>query len=507
MSSSYASIQTRAFMGLASPLVEVEIHVTNGLPQLSMVGLPEAAVKESRDRVRSAILSSGFSLPPKRITLNLAPGDLPKQGSHYDLPIAISILSATGQITLPTEMDSFEFFGELSLNGEIRSVNALLPALLAAKNQGKTVVLPMQNLEEASLLDYPNILGAAHLLDIVAFLQNGMSLTSVPDKGCSEQACYEQDMADVQGQVQAKRVLEICASGGHSLLMVGEPGSGKSMLATRLLTILPEWTQAEAVEAAVIRSIAGQSVSADNFYTRKLIAPHHLTTAAALIGGGSGAVPKPGAISLANHSILFLDELPEFRRDVLEALREPLESKEVTISRVNGHASYPANVQLVAACNPSPSGFFADDSLGRCQDTPEQIARYMQKISGPLLDRIDCHIEVKPVSFNELNGESKTVSETSAVIRTRVVACRHRQLQRQGKLNADLSPKEISAAAKLNAEASQLLEHAVNRLGLSARGYHRVLKIALTLADMLGEPCQANHIAEALAYRKLDSTL
>lgn len=498
---SYASIRTRAFAGMNAPSVQVEIHVTNGLPQLSMVGLPEAAVKESRDRVRSAILSSGFALPPKRITLNLAPGDLPKQGSRYDLPIAISILSATGQIDLPDNIDELEFFGELSLNGDVKQVNGLLPALLKTEQAKRTAIIPLDNFSEASLLTSADILGATHLLDVVDYLQNQTQLER-PVAIQNTEIAYEQDISDVQGQAQAKRVLEICACGGHSLLMVGEPGSGKSMLATRLITLLPELTQEQAVELAVIKSISGESLSIKDFFKRNLVAPHHSTTAAALIGGGSGAVPKPGAISLANHSILFLDELPEFRRDVLEALREPLESKFVTISRVNGHATYPANTQLIAACNPSPSGFFADDEQGRCKDTPEQIAKYMRKISGPLLDRIDCHIEVKPVPFSQLNEVKK--GEGSAVVRARVVACRNKQLSRQGKLNSELSAKEITSLISLDEISEKLLENAVNKLGLSARGYHRVLKIALTLSDMSATPFSVNHLAEALAYRKLE---
>lgn len=500
---SYSYLLTRAFSGMESPQVQVEIHVTNGLPQLSMVGLPEAAVKESKDRVRSAILSSGFDLPAKRITLNLAPGDLPKQGSRYDLSIALAILSATGQITLPTEIDSYEFYGELSLNGEIKFITGLLPALLAAKKQHKTAIIPSDNLSEASLVEGSTVYGAKHLLDVVSFLQSQTPL-ELPDTRLTEQANYNEDIADVQGQIQAKRLLEVCASGGHSLLMIGEPGSGKSMLATRLLTLLPNLSQQQAIETAVIKSVAGIPISTETFMQRELISPHHTTTAAALIGGGSGNVPKPGAISLANNSILFLDELPEFRRDVLEALREPLESKKVTISRVNGHATYPANVQLIAACNPSPSGFFADDSLGRCKDTPEQIARYMQKISGPLLDRIDCHIEVKPVSFSQLQTKGNPSVENSAAVRKRVIKAHNRQLQRQGKLNTELVAKQIDKLVALDEKSTRLLENAVNKLGLSARGYHRVLKIALTLADMEATTVSTMHIAEALSYRKLD---
>ena len=500
---SYASILTRAFAGMDSPEVQVEIHVTNGLPQLSMVGLPEAAVKESRDRVRSAILSSGFELPPKRITLNLAPGDLPKQGSRYDLPIALSILSATEQIRLPDDINQYEFYGELSLNGEIKAVTGLLPSLLAGKEHNRTLIIPESNLDEAALIGELNAYGACHLLELVNFLQNEGKLAE-PIAKLNSQPNYQEDISDVQGQLQAKRLLEVCASGGHSLLMVGEPGSGKSMLATRLLTILPELTQQQAIERAVIQSVAGIPIESATFLQRKLVAPHHTTTAAALIGGGSGSVPKPGAISLSHHSILFLDELPEFRRDVLEALRQPLESKSVTISRVNGHATYPANAMLITAMNPSPCGFFSDDRLGRCKDTPEQISRYLQKISGPLLDRIDCHIEVKPVEFSQLQSQSTNQNENSATVRKRVIKVRKHQLSRQGKLNTELSAKELSQYVDLDTSASRLLENAVNKLGLSARGYHKILKIALTLADMEQLTMSVAHIAEALSYRKLD---
>ncbi len=502
--SSYASILTRAFVGIDAPQVQVEIHITNGLPQLSMVGLPEAAVKESRDRVRSAILSSGFELPPKRITLNLAPGDLPKQGSRYDLPIALAILFATGQIDLPSNIGDYEFYGELSLNGEIKPVMGMLPSLLAVQQHNKKAIIAYDNLDEASLVKDTTIFGAKHLLDIVSFLQNNESLPT-PNPISKNSIKYDEDIADVQGQEQAKRLLEICASGGHSLLMVGEPGSGKSMLATRLLTLLPELSAQQAIETAVIKSIAGQAINTKTFLQRTLVAPHHTITSAALIGGGSSSVLKPGAISLAHNSILFLDELPEFRRDVLEALREPLESKKVYISRVNSHATYPANVQLIAACNPSPSGFFADDHLGRCKDTPEKIAQYMQKISGPLLDRIDCHIEIKPVSFAQLQASNKPSAETSAIIRQRVIKVRGIQLQRQGKLNTDLKAKELDKLITLDELSIKLLENAVNKLGLSARGYHRILKTALTIADMNAENLTVIHIAEALSYRNLSN--
>ena len=502
---SFTSIQTRALAGMDSPAVQVEIHVTNGLPQFSLVGLPEAAVKESKDRVRSALISSGYQLPPKRITVNLAPADLPKQGSRYDLALALGVLVSTAQLHLKVDLAQFEFYGELGLNGEIRPVSGLLPSVIQASKAGKTLIVPEQNLQEASVIEQAQVLGARHLLDVCAFLLNQHPLISAepPQQFIADN---ELDLADIQGQHQAKRVLELCASGGHSLLMIGPPGSGKSMLAARLVSILPDLELEQAMEVAAIRSISGQVVHSTNFYQRQLVSPHHSATSAAMIGGGSSSVLKPGALSLAHHSVLFLDELPEFDRNVLEALREPLETKQVEIARVNHKTTYPANIQLVCAMNPSPSGFFADDPQGRCKDTPEQINRYRQKVSGPLLDRIDCHLEVAPVTFHQLHPDSKDNSstETSHQVRQRVIECQQFQKQRQGKLNAELTAKELKDLVPLDDASKSLLENAVDRLGLSARGYHRVLRMALTLADMNRQAIGKEHLAEALSYRSFD---
>lgn len=490
---------------MESPEVQVEIHVTNGLPQFSLVGLPEAAVKESKDRVRSALISSGYQLPPKRITVNLAPADIPKQGSRYDLSLALGILLATGQLTTEKDLSCFEFYGELGLNGELRPVSGLLPSIIqGAKNQ-RILIVPEANMQEASVIENAQVFGARHLLDVCAYLLAQTSLKAVELEPLTFKETIE-DIADIQGQNQAKRVLELCASGGHSLLMVGPPGSGKSMLASRLLSILPDLNLQQALEVAAIRSLSDREVNTDNFYQRQLINPHHSATQAAMIGGGSSNVLKPGALSLAHHSVLFLDELPEFDRKVLEALREPLETKKVEIVRVNHKTTYPAKVQLVCAMNPSPSGFFADDPLGRCNDTPEQINRYLQKISGPLLDRIDCHLEVSPVPFKQLQGENtnEIASETSEQIKSRVECCHKRQQDRQGKLNADLSAKELKGLLVLDESAKAMLERAVDTMGLSARGYHRVLRMALTLSDMSGQSVCREHIAEALSYRPLD---
>jgi len=503
----YATLYSRAVLGIQAPEIQVEVHSTNGLPSLSLVGLPETSVKESRDRVRSALLSSGFVLPPKRMTINLAPADTPKQGGRYDLAIALGILQATGQLVeSASQLESYEFLGELALNGSLRPVPGILPAVIQAKSEQRTLIIPKANLVEASLIDDAPVLAAEHLLEVCQFLVQGQPL--VGPVGISPKLPdYELDLSDIRGQQQAKRVLEMCAAGGHSLLMVGPPGAGKSMLASRLLTILPELTQSQAIEAASIRSVAGETVVAEHFFHRHLVQPHHTATAAAMVGGGSGAQPKPGAISMAHHSILFLDELPEFNRTVLEALREPLETGHVEISRVNQKVRFPANVQLICAMNPSPSGFFPDDEQGRCHDTPEQILKYLRKISGPLLDRIDCHLEIPAVNYEALSGQNYQQQdvETSAEVRQRVSDCQQLQWHRQGCLNTHLTVKQLESQVVLDGTAQALLKQAVNRLGLSARGYHRLLRVSRTLADMAQESnVSVQHLAEAISYRSLD---
>ncbi|WP_019557200.1 YifB family Mg chelatase-like AAA ATPase [Thiomicrorhabdus arctica] len=502
-----SSVTSRALNGIESPVVTVEVHVSNGLPSLSIVGLPEASVKESKDRVRSALLSSGFQIPPKRITVNLAPADLPKSGGRYDLPIAIGILIATGQLDGPN-IERLEFIGELALNGELRSIKGALPSLLAAHSSSRICVLPEGNQAEALLSQSASDLSANFILvrDLKEACRVVLGEQLIPPKTQLKihhpNLDYPQDLSDISGQLQAKRVLEIAASGHHSLIMVGPPGSGKSMLASRLVTLLPALTQQEAIESATIHSITGQEIGGEHFYKRPFVNPHHTASAAALVGGGS--IPKPGAISLAHNGLLFLDELPEFTRNVLEALREPLESKRVEISRVNQQVSFPANCLLVAAMNPSPSGFFPDDPLGRCQDTPDQIHRYQKKISGPLIDRIDLHLEVPAVDLSDLQGDG-AVGESSAQVRDRVMEVRTLQLKRQGCLNCDLTPKELKEHVILDALSLVILDKAVNQLGISARGYHRILRIARTLADMerLAD-VGSQHIAEALGYRSLD---
>lgn len=501
-----AAVTSRALNGIESPVVSVEVHVSNGLPSLSIVGLPETSVKESKDRVRSAILSSGFILPPKRITVNLAPADLPKSGGRYDLPIAIGILVATGQLEAP-QISEYELLGELGLNGAVRGIKGALPSLLAARSQQHRCILPLENLDEAvlSLTDElaPHFVLVKDLREVCRVLM-GERITQPDLKPHSADAdkLYPFDLSDVVGQLQAKRVLEVCASGHHSLIMIGPPGSGKSMLASRLVTLLPDLNQLEAIETATIKSISGQDFGGADFYQRPFVSPHHTASAAAIVGGG--AYPKPGAVSLSHNGVLFLDELPEFNRGVLEALREPLETKSVDISRVNQQVSFPADCLLVTAMNPSPSGYFADDSLGRCRDTPDQIHRYQRKISGPLLDRIDLHLEIPAVDIADLQAK-ETYGETSAEVQQRVVATRERQYKRQGCLNSMLTPENLKKLILLDVTCSKILEQAVTKLGLSARAYHRILRISRTLADMEGsDDVSSKHIAEALGYRSLD---
>lgn len=502
---SLASLNSRAVLGMQSPQVTVEVHASNGLPSFSIVGLPEASVKESKDRVRSALISSGFKLPPKRITVNLAPADLPKTGGRYDLPIALGILIATDQLQV-TDIESYEFFGEVALTGELRGIKGVIPSLLATHEQHKKIIIPLENLEEASLVlqTYPELQGSlfavSNLRDACRVLLGEMPAVSAikPDKILSSH--YTEDLSDVQGQFQAKRALEISASGHHSMMMVGPPGAGKSMLASRLVTILPDLSSEEAVEVASIRSLAGQSITSRDFYQRPFIHPHHTASSAAMVGGGT--TPKPGALSLAHHGILFLDELPEFNRAVLEALREPLETKSVNISRVNQHVSYPANSLLITAMNPSPSGYFPDDVMGRCKDTPDQILRYQKKISGPLLDRIDLHIEVPAVDIADLQVNKMNTSEKSEDVRQRVLNTRTIQLQRQGCFNSQLKVSDLQDLIELDQVSQALIEKAVADLGLSARGYHRVLRVARTIADMDSiQNILPQHIAEALSYR------
>lgn len=498
---SLSLVHTRASAGIRAPEVVVETHLSGGLPALSIVGLPEAAVKESKDRVRSALLTGQFDFPARRITLNLAPADLPKDGGRFDLPIAIGILAASGQI--PAEaLEHYEFLGELALTGDLRPVHGVLPAALAARAAGRSLVVPRDNAAEAALVSGVPILAADSLLAVCAHLAGRERLETirVDSAPASVQAS---DLADVIGQSHAKRALEVAAAGGHNLVLVGPPGVGKSMLASRLPGILPVLSEEEAIETAAIRSVAGQGVDPARWRQRPFRAPHHTASAVAMVGGGS--MPRPGEISLAHHGVLFMDEFPEYDRRVLEVLREPLETGRVTISRAARQEEFPARFQLIAAMNPCPCGHHGNPR-GQCRCTPDQIARYLGKLSGPLLDRIDLQVDVPALPTASL--AQATAGETSAQVRERVCRARMRQLERAGAANALLSPRQLQATVRLAEAERSLLEQAIERLGLSVRAYHRVLRVALTLADLAGLECiESEQIREALSFRRLDRFL
>ena len=495
-----AKIHSRAQAGVDAPTVTVEVHQSNGLPALNIVGLPEAAVRESKDRVRSALINSRFDFPARKLTVNLAPADLPKEGGRFDLPIALGILVASGQLD-PAPLKDVEFLGELSLSGELRPVRGALPAALKARKAGHALLLPLDNADEAALVSGVEILGARHLLDVCAHLTGRQYITAHISSLTTLHPQYE-DLADVRGQHQAKRALEIAAAGGHSLLFVGPPGTGKSMLASRLPGILPPMTEGEALETAAVASISDTGFGAANWRKRPYRNPHHTASAVALVGGGS--FPRPGEISLAHHGVLFLDELPEFDRKVLEVLREPLESGAIVVSRAARQAEFPAAFQLIAAMNPCPCGYLGDPS-GRCRCTPDQVLRYRSKVSGPLLDRIDLHVEAPRVAREALRPDAPADGESSMTVSARVSAARERQLARSSKPNARLSTREINKHCKPDPAGQQLLERAMEQLGLSARAYHRILKVARTIADIAGgEDVVSAHVAEAVGYRVLD---
>jgi magnesium chelatase family protein len=503
---SLALIQSRALQGLQATAVAVEVHLTNGLPSFTLVGLADLEVKEARERVRSAIQNSGFEFPNnKRITVNLAPADLPKDSGRFDLPIALGILAASGQLD-GAALVGYEFAGELSLTGELRPVRGALAMSLALHTlpERPCLVLPPGSAEEAALVPDAQVYRARHLLDVAQqFLPGGVAAPSQPSAGwvqvrtvARSQPHSVPDMADVKGHVAAKRVLEIAASGSHSLLMSGPPGSGKSMLALRFAGLLPTMTTQEALESAAIASLVGQ-FSIEQWAQRPTGHPHHTASAVALVGGGSP--PRPGEISLAHNGVLFLDELPEFPRAALEALREPLETGSITVSRAAQRRNYPARFQLIAAMNPCPCGYLGSVQK-TCRCSPDQVARYQGKLSGPLLDRIDLHLEVLSVSSDELMLAPP--GESSAQIRARCVQARERAMARQGKPNQALQGRELDAHVDLDVEAVQFLSQAAQRLGWSARGTHRTLRVARTIADLAGETSiKRNHVAEALQYR------
>ncbi len=498
---SLAVVYSRAGTGIDAPLVTVEVHLANGLPSLSIVGLPEAAVKESKDRVRGALLNSQFDFPARRITINLAPADLPKDGGRFDLPIALGILAASDQI--PNDnLGHYEFVGELALSGELRSIRGVLPVATQCRNAKRSLILPEENGAEATLAGDVAIFATNHLLKVCAHLSGITPLSPQPPMTIPPLPDNHTDLSDVRGQHHAKRALEIAAAGGHSLLMAGQPGTGKTMLASRLPGILPSMTDTEALEAAAIQSISHGGFDTRHWKQRPFRSPHHTASGVALVGGGSN--PKPGEISLAHNGVMFLDELPEYDRRVLEVLREPLESGKVTISRAARQAEFPARFQLIAAMNPCPCGYLGDSS-GRCRCTTDQVQRYRSRISGPILDRIDMHIDVPPVPKEMLYGETANNSETSATVRSRVEKSRQRQQQRAGKANHQLDSREIEKYCRLDQANRSLLEQAIDRLGLSARASHRILRVARTIADLnQSDNIKTNHLSEAISYRRLD---
>ena len=490
-----AVVYSRGLSGLEAPLVRVEAHVGGGLPMFQIVGLPETEVKEARERVRAALHTARFDWPAGRVTVNLAPADLPKESGRFDLPIAIGVLAATGQVPM-RELANLEFAGELALSGELRAIRGALAMTFGARREGRAFVLPECSATEAALARGATILPARSLLEVCAHLNGETRLSPMPAAPAVPLA-RASDLAEVRGQAFARRALEVAAAGGHSLLLSGPPGTGKTMLATRLAGILPPMSEDEALESAAVQSLAGGHFRPEHFGTRPMRAPHHTASAIALVGGGSP--PRPGEISLAHRGVLFLDELPEFSRHVLEVMREPMESGRITISRAARQAEYPAAFQLVAAMNPCPCGNNGHPVLS-CRCVAETIARYRSRVSGPLLDRIDLHVSVPALQAEELEGAP--AGEPSARVRARVARARERQLHRQGVSNAQLSGSQAEERARLDAAGRALLRAALGRMALSARGRDRVLKVARTIADLAAEThVSPEHLAEALGYR------
>ncbi len=504
-----ATVLSSAMLGIDAYIVKVEVDVAGGLPSFSTVGLPDSAIKESRDRVTAAIKNSGFYFPQTRITANLAPADIRKAGSAFDLPIAIGVMAATNQV-VPTRLENAIVLGELALDGSVRGIQGALPIAIAAKENGvQDLILPAENAREAAIVEEVNVYPVASLAEAAAFLNSEKEISPEPhtldtntDSTPPETLL---DLLDVKGQEHVKRAVEVAAAGGHNLIMIGPPGSGKTMIAKRIPSILPRLSNEESLETTKIQSIVGILPSDTPLVvTRPYRSPHHTISDAGLIGGGN--IPRPGEVSLAHNGVLFLDELPEFRRNVLEVMRQPLEDRQVTISRAAASLTYPANFMLVAAMNPCPCGFFSDPTRD-CKCSQTQIQNYVSRISGPLLDRIDIQVEVPAVKYAELADE--TTGEPSAIVQKRVEAARHaQQLRFAGTTlhaNATMQPRQIREYCKVDSQAQELLRVAINQLGLSARAYDRILKVARTIADLDHNPnIEAVHVSEAIQYRSLD---
>lgn len=495
-----ATIRSRALLGVDAVQVTVETHLSNGMPGFAIVGLPETAVKESKERVRSAILNSGLDFPQRRITVNLAPADLPKAGGRYDLAIALSILAASGQVD-KTLLDETEILGELALDGSIRKVQGAVPAILAVRKQQHRIILPGTNSAEIALVGYVNAYCVSSLLEIVNHLVSGASLIGVGDLPARQQPANEglPKFAEVKGQLLAKRAVQITAAGGHNLLMIGPPGSGKTLLANSLIDLLPGLDESEALEVAAINSVANLQGSTCSWHQRPIRTPHHSATSIALVGGGARA--NPGEISLAHRGVLFLDELAEFKPSVLDALREPLESGEITISRANYRVKFPANFQLLAAMNPCPCGY-ASDPKNECRCTEDRINRYLGKLSGPLLDRLDLMIEVPSLSQAELLQHRNEVTNW-VDLKGKIKRCRRLQIKRAGKLNSELRPAELEEYCPLSSDLRSRLATIMDKLAMSARATHRVIRMSRTIADFEGkETIREQDLMEAISYRR-----